>query len=302
AATKSPMRRDLYFRIGSNTKTFTITVLLQLAGEKKLNLDDPVSKYAPFVPNGSHITLRMLANMTSGLFNYTEDETFVKQLLVDPDRVYSPRQLVDIGLAHKPYFAPNTGWHYSNTNTVLLGTIIEQVTGRKIGDVFAERLFKPLGLENTIWPANGTMPEPYANGITEQTPGGRPADATHWNPSWAFTAGALISTLDDMRTWVDSYTAGSLISPAMQQERLTWVTLPPNTPVRKYGLGIGVDHGWLGHTGELPGYNTAGYRFQPKNITVVIMVNSDISKQNVNPAPALFKAIAKILTPNNIPT
>ncbi len=300
-ATKSPMRRDEFFRIGSNTKTFTVTVLLQLAGEKKLGLDDPLNKYASFVPNGQNITLRMLANMTSGLFNYTEDKGFVKTLIANPNKSFTPRQLVDIGLSHPPNFKPNTGWHYSNTNTVLLGMIIEKVTGESIADVFAQRIFKPLRLEHTVWPTGGALPEPYAHGITEQTVDGRQADATHWNPSWGFTAGALVSTLDDMRTWVDSYTTGSLIGSALQQQRLTWVTFPPNTSVRKYGLGIGNDHEWLGHTGELPGYNTAGYLLPQKNITVVIMVNSDVPKGGVNPAPALFKAVTSIITPNNVP-
>jgi len=98
------------------SKTFTATVLLQLADEKKVQLDDPVAKYLPFVPNGQNITLRMLANMTSGLFSYTEDDAWANTIVAEPKRVWTPRELVDVAFKHPPDFAPGTGWHYSNTN------------------------------------------------------------------------------------------------------------------------------------------------------------------------------------------
>ena len=300
-AKQRPMRVDDRVRIGSITKTFTVTALLILCDEKKLALDDPVSKYAAFVPNGPNITLRMLANMTSGLFNYTEDDPFVNKILGDPNHVWTPRQLVDVGLAHPPYFAPGTGFHYSNTNTVLLGMIIEQVTGKPIRQVFAEKLFKPLKLTQTVWPTTSAMPTPFAHGYTMQTLDGKEADATFRDPSWAFTAGALISTLHDLRIWGDSYTTGSLISPAMQKERTTWLAVPPNTPERAYGLGIGIDHSWLGHTGELPGYNSSANYLPARKATVVVLVNSDIPAAKANPAPQIFKALTAVLTPGNVP-
>ena len=300
-AARQPMRVDDHFRIGSNTKTFTVTALLQLADEKKLRLDDPVDKYLSFVSDGKDITLRMLANMTSGLFNYTEDDTWVTKAFSNFQRTWTPRELVDVGLAHPPYFAPGTGWHYSNTNTVLLGMIIEQVTGKPVREVFAEKIFKPLGLKHTVWPMTSALPAPYAHGITVQTLDNKRADATNRNPSWAFTAGQLIATLDDLKIWVQSYATGSLISPELQQERLTWVTFPPNTPTRKYGLGIGIDNGWLGHSGELPGYNTGAYFLPEKKAVIVVMVNSDIAVNNVNPMAVIFKALAAVVTPDHVP-
>lgn len=298
---RQPMRSSYFFRIGSITKTFTVTALLLLADEKKLGLDDPVSKYVDFVPDGDKITLRMLANMTSGLHSYTEDDAMVKAILGNPNRVWTPRELVDVGLKHPADFAPGTGWHYSNTNTVLLGMILEKVSGKRIQDLFDQKLDGPLRLRHTIWPTGSQMPSPHAEGYTEQTLDGTRANATNRDPSWAFTAGALVSTLTDLRTWVTSYTTGSLVSPEMQKERLTWVTLPPNTPTRHYGLGIGEDNGWLGHTGELPGYNVAGYYLPSKKAVIVVMVNSDIPVGKANPAPMIFKALAGLLTPQNVP-
>jgi D-alanyl-D-alanine carboxypeptidase len=300
-ATRRPMRADDHFRIGSITKTFTVTALLQLADEKKLGLDDPVEKYATFVPDGANITLRMLANMTSGLFNYTEDDAWVTTAFSDFQRTWTPRELVDVGLAHPPYFAPGKGFHYSNTNTVLLGMIIEQVTKKPIAQVFGEKIITPLRLAHTIWPTTSALPPPYAHGVTEQTLDNKKADATNRNPSWAFTAGQLVSTLGDLRVWVESYATGSLISPEMQKERLTYVTLPPNTATRKYGLGIGSDNGWLGHSGELPGYNTGAYYLPDRQAVVVVMVNSDIAVDKVNPMTIIFKALAAVIAPDHVP-
>jgi D-alanyl-D-alanine carboxypeptidase len=131
--TKHPMQVNEYMRIGSVTKTFIATLLLQLVGDGKVGLDDPVSRWAPQVPNAHHITIRELLNMSSGLYNYTEDPQFLRQLTRPPTaavRHWTPRQLVAIALAHKPYFPPGKGWYYSNTNFILLGQIIEAVTGR----------------------------------------------------------------------------------------------------------------------------------------------------------------------------
>jgi D-alanyl-D-alanine carboxypeptidase len=301
AATRQPMSVDDYFRVGSITKTFTATALLILADQKKLSLDDPVSKYESWVPDGDHITLRMLGNMTSGLHNYTEVDAWVDQLFAHLQRVWTPRELVDVGIGHPPDFAPGKGWQYSNTNYVLLGMILEKVSGKAIGQLFAELLFRPLGLTHTVWPTSSAMPAPFAHGITVQTLDHKEADATDRNPSSTFTAGALISTMADLRTWVVSYTSGSLVSPAMQKERLTWVTLPPMTPEHAYGIGIGINHGWLGHTGELPGYNCSAHYLPDKKAVIVVMVNTDIPVGKANPAPTVFRALAEVVTPTNVP-
>ncbi|MEP6943679.1 MAG: serine hydrolase domain-containing protein [Betaproteobacteria bacterium] len=299
--TGQPMRVDDHFRIGSITKTFTATLLLIFADEKKLRLDDPVSKYVAWVPNGDRITLRMLADMTAGLHSYTEDDAWVKIAFSDFKRVWTPRELVDAGLKSPPDFAPGQGWHYSNTNYVLLGMILEQVAGKKIQDAFAEKIIKPLKLTQTSWPVGDSMPKPYAHGTTVQTLDDKLDDATYRNPSWAFTAGELVSTMTDLRRWVVSYSTGTLISPEMQKQRLTWMTMPPNTPERAYGIGIGTDHGWLGHTGELPGYNCSAFYLPDKKAVIVVMVNTDIPSASSNPAPTIMKALARVVTPGNVP-
>jgi D-alanyl-D-alanine carboxypeptidase len=299
--TKQPMRVEDHFRIGSITKTFAATLLLIFADEKKLGLDDPVSKYVAWVPNGDKITLRMLADMTAGLHSYTEDDAWVKIAFSNFKRVWTPRELVDVGIKHAPDFPPGKGWHYSNTNYVLLGMILERVAGKKIQASFDEKIFKPLKLTQTSWPVGDALPKPYSHGTTVQTLDDKQDDATNRNPSWAFTAGELVSTMADMRTWVVSYATGSLVSPEMQKQRLTWMTMPPNTPEHAYGIGIGIDHGWLGHTGELPGYNCSAFYLPGKKAVLVVMVNSDIPAGKSNPAPSIMKALAQVVTPGNVP-
>ena len=121
----SPPRADTHFRIASNTKTMTAAVIVQLAQEGKLNLDDQVSKYVPGVPNGDKITITELLKMRSGLYSYDDDPEFWAILERDPTKVWSPAEVLEIVFKHPPYFPPGTDFHYSNANYALLGLIAE---------------------------------------------------------------------------------------------------------------------------------------------------------------------------------
>lgn len=289
----APIAPDMHFRIGSITKTFTGTVILQLVDEGKLKLDDPVAKYRPEVPNGANITIRQLLNMTSGLFNYTEDLAWNQALDANPQRNWTPQELVAIGFAHPPYFPPGTDFHYSNTNTVLLGRIIEQVTGNHVEDEFATRIFKPLGMNNTLMPRGGvaTIPAPYPRGYLYGTnvesldakiftgdealrvnaAAGQPADWTDMSPSWAWTAGGAISTVADLGIYAKALASGTLVSAAAQRERLTYVPSAPGAPT--YGLAIANFGGYIGHDGSLPGFQSfEGYN-PTTGTTVVVLTN-----------------------------
>ncbi|HZR39443.1 MAG TPA: serine hydrolase domain-containing protein, partial [Ktedonobacteraceae bacterium] len=244
-ATHAPMNPDLYFRIGSITKTLTGTVILQLVDQGKLRLDDPVAKYQPEVPNGGHITLRELLDMRSGLYNYSEDDSFGQALEAHPNRVWTPQELIAISFKHPPYFAPGQDFHYSNTNFILLGMIIEQITGHPVEYEFQQRIFTPLGMTHSLLPPRPSteIPAPYAHGYMFNTPAisndeinestQNLADVTIWNPSWGWTAGSAISTLHDLEIWAKALASGKLLSPATQKERLTWTTTIASD---KYGL------------------------------------------------------------------
>jgi D-alanyl-D-alanine carboxypeptidase len=299
-ATGEAMQVDDHMRIGSVTKSFTITVLLQLVAEGKVGLDDPVSKYLDFVPDGQNITLRMLANMTAGLFNYTELSSFDDAVVASPARSWTPRELVDYGLREKPYFDPGKGFHYSNTNTVLLGMVIERVTKQGIASVFQANSFEPLGLSDTSWPTDGVLPTPFAHGISNSfTP--KIVDATNYSPTISFTAGQLVSTVKDLMVWTQACATGSQLTADLQKQRQAWVMFPPLTPQRSYGLGLFLNNGWIGHNGSIVGYTSDAFYLPSQRATIIVLVNSDVAVNHVTPADAMFRAIAEVVTPGDVP-
>jgi D-alanyl-D-alanine carboxypeptidase len=164
-AARVPMNVNSYMRIGSITKTFTATVILQLVDEGKLRLDDPVAKYLPQVPNGTNTTIRELLNMTSGLFDYSTDQDFQQ---ADPGKVWDTKDLIAIAFRHRPYFAPGHGLHYTNTNYILLGMLIEQITGMPVEKAFQQRIFAPLGMDGSSLPPHpsSVIPDPHPHGYS----------------------------------------------------------------------------------------------------------------------------------------
>ncbi|MER5964991.1 serine hydrolase domain-containing protein [Streptomyces sp. NPDC002057] len=296
--TRRPMEKDGFVRIGSETKTFTVTALLQLVDEGRIGLDDPISTYVRGVPKGDRITLRQLAGMRSGLFPYTSDPDFIHDLLSDPQRSFTPREVLAYGFKHKNTFAPGARFEYSNTNLVLLGLVIEKVTGQRAADVVHRRILRPADLRHTLFPTGSEFPEPHPRGYTDQTLSGAVADATDWNPSWAWTAGAMISDLHDLRRWARIVATGELLSPGTQAQRLK--TLPTGIPGTTYGLGILETNGWIGHNGSIPGYETVTVYLPSQKATLVLMINTDSQVQGQEPSTLLARAITEIVTPDNV--
>lgn len=298
------MSSDLYIRIGSETKTFTVTALLKLVDEGKLNLNDPIGKYIGGVPNGDKITLRQLAGMRSGLFNYTEDPGFFKALTSDPRRPFTPQQLLDYAFKHPVLFPPGEKFSYCNTNLILLGLVVEKVGGAPIGEFIQKNVLVPAGLNHTSFPVDATFPSPHAQGYTDQTASGKVEVSTNWNPSWGWAAGAIISDLQDLRVWAPTVATGvlpdgtTLISPATQKQRLT--TQPTTIPGAGYGLGIFNVQGWIGHNGSLPGYETLTIYLPSSQATIVVLLNTDINHDSSEPSTLFGQAITKIVSPGHV--
>jgi D-alanyl-D-alanine carboxypeptidase len=301
-ATGAPMKTDFYSRIGSETKTFTVTGVLQLAGQGKLALDDPVAKYIDGVPQGDKITLRQLARMQSGLFNYTESTDFQQLMFADPRHAFAPQELLSFAFAQPNVFPPGEGFQYSNTNTILLGLLVEKVSGQALHDFIRDHILTPLGMRHTSFPTTNAFPEPHAQGYTVQTADGKETTATDWDPSWGWAAGAMISTLDDMHIWAPALATGKLLTPELQAQRLQTVGAPGLPPQDGYGLGIFNLGGWIGHNGSLPGYQTVAVYLPEKQTTMVILANTDIEHQGSEPSTTLATAITKELTPDHIYT
>ncbi|MDI3409353.1 serine hydrolase domain-containing protein [Streptomyces cavernicola] len=297
-ADREPMTTDLYTRIGSETKTFTVTALLELVDDRRIQLDDPISRYVDGVPNGDRITLRHLAEMRSGLFPYTEDPGFVRGVLSDPSRSYTPQEVLAYGFKHKNTSAPGKQFQYSNTNLVLLGLVIEKVSAKPAADFIRERVIRPAGLDHTVFPSGSEFPDPHARGYTNQTTSGKIEDSTDWNPSWAWTAGAMISNLHDLHRWAKVVATGELLSPQTQKQRLR--TLPTGFPGTSYGLGIFESDGWIGHNGSIPGYESVTVYLPSQKATLVVLLNTDVTHEGQEPSSLVARAITEIVTPDNV--
>jgi D-alanyl-D-alanine carboxypeptidase len=315
--TKNRPRSDTHFRIASNTKTMTAAVIMQLAQESKLSLDDPVSKYVPGVPNGEHITIAQLLEMRSGLYNYTDDPKISAAIDTDPARVWTSAELLAIAFAHPPNFPPGAKYEYVNTNYALLGLVAEKIGGKPLAQAMHDRLFAPLGLQHTLLPASNVnaIPEPYSHGylygsssvallgeppyspeVQDAARAGTllPKDYTGVNHSFAAAAGGVISTADDLATWIKALVAGHVLDPTYQRRWLD--SLQPEDPSKpegqKYGYGI-AQLSWGSNTihfhgGETPGYNSK-ISYDPANdMTLIVWTNLTVSLDDQQTANTLW--------------
>ncbi|WP_328763315.1 MULTISPECIES: serine hydrolase domain-containing protein [unclassified Streptomyces] len=296
-ATGRSISTDMNVRIGSVTKTFTVTALLQLVDQGKVGLDDPIGKYVSGVPNGGRITLRELAGMRSGLFNYSEDEGFFKALTSNPRRPFTPQELLAYSFKHPVLFEPDAKFYYCNTNLILLGLVVEKQSGQRLNDYINQKVVRPAGLGHTLFPVGAEFPSPHAQGYTDQTASGKVEDAADWNPSWGWAAGAMISDLEDLKTWARVLATGTLLKPATQAQRLKVVDALPGTG---YGLGIFNVQGWIGHNGSLPGYQALVVYLPQAKATLTLTLNTDISYQGSEPSTLFGEAITKIVTPDHV--
>ena len=308
-ATRKPMGTKLYMRIGSETKTFVGTALLQLVDRGKVALNSPISSYLAGVPHGNTITIRELADMRSGLFNYTNNPAFARAWFAAPRRAWMPQQLLAYGFGKPVMFAPGTRYDYSNTNTVLLGLVVEKVSHEPIAVYIKRHILRPERLMRTSFPTGAEFPAPHAQGYTNNTvkclvSGGRACrkivDATDWSPSWGWAAAAMISTLGDLHRWARDVATGRLLTPASQRQRLRFNA----TGVRHvgYGLALSNSNGWIGHTGGVPGYQSLTIYLPSARATVVALINT-----NINPPDArtplvnrLGQCITRIITPKHV--
>jgi len=301
--TGEPVTRGHHFRIGSITKTFTATVILQLVDEGVLHLDDPVSTFRDDIPHGDTMTLRHLLGMRSGLFDLLDDESVFPMLLQNPAQPFPPEEQLQIGLSHPPDFAPGAQFAYSNTNYVLLQIIAEQVTGSSLANEISNRVLAPLELTGTSWPSGPDLPDPFAHGYIAPPPSGDATpigtsptlvDFSQLDPSIGGGAGALQSTIGDLRTWLHALIDGSLLSPDLQQERLTFP--PAEKPGQmRYGLGIANMDGWIGHDGAILGYQGyMGYQ-ESSGTSIIVLANIKPGPDNSNAANEIAYALQDAL-------
>lgn len=216
---------DGHFRVGSTTKNFTATLTMQLVAEGRIGLDTPIAGFLPRFGFDKRITVRMLLQHTSGLFNHTgeyfPDGTIVPGIpwsgpewVAKRFHTYQPEELVRLSLSKPPRFEPGAGWSYSNTNSVVLRLLVEKLSGRPFADELDRRILRPLKLRDTLSPGSWSgMPKPYAHAYYPYEDAGqwKTLDVTHQNPSWASAAGDMISTTKDLQTYFSALQSGKLL-------------------------------------------------------------------------------------------
>lgn len=270
------MRPNDLYRVASVTKTFVSTVVLQLVSEGRLSLDDPVERWLPtLVPNGGSITIRQLLDHTSGLFDYNEDAAFVNALLSNPGRTWLPRELLAFAFSHPPLFAPGANWAYSNTNYVLLGLVIEAVTGSGVRQALADRVFNPLSLRATTFPTGTSVEGRFSHGYATVPGTGTLLDvATILSPTYGYAAGQIVSNAADLTTFFAALLKGKLL-PAVQLKAMKTGSAENGT----YGLGLRTTFTRcgraFGHDGDFPGYRNIVWATANGRRVAVVMVNID---------------------------
>ncbi len=283
---------DMSWPLRSVTKSYTVTLLLQLVDEGAITLDDTISQYVDGVTDGDRITLRQLAGMSSGNSDYTT-EAFQEDFTADPTRLYTLPELNAFALGQAAQFPPGTRHVYTNANTNLLGAVIEKVTGQPFAQVLDERILGPLGLDSTRYVVDAaTWTEPHALGYGPADGEREPADQ---NFSIFGPAGAMVSTLHDSRIWAETLATGALLEPATQAERERGAPLEVGPPYDLYALGIGSTDGWWGHNGEGLGYTAAVFHNPVTHVSIVVFANESNLVSGAHPADQAFRRLAAIM-------
>ena len=308
--TRSPMKPNDRMLAGSVGKTFAAATALQLIKEGKIGLDDRIEKYLgreswfARLPNAKEITVRQLMNHSSGLMRYEFKEQFTRDLTANPERVWKPAELVAYLLDEKPPFEAGKGWDYSDTNYIVLGMIIEKVTGKKFYDEANRRLLKPLKLADTIPQDGPRLPglvQGYAGpnnpfgGTDEMIVNGK----FSINPQFEWTGGGYASTAQDLARWAKMFYEGKAFSADLLPQVLDGVSAPMLGRETKYGLGVIIRKTAVGtsygHSGFFPGYMTDMMYFPEHKVAVAVQVNTSVGRNLGKPLGRVLVEMMEII-------
>jgi D-alanyl-D-alanine carboxypeptidase len=269
AQTAVPMDPNDHFRIGSCTKLFTATAILIQVDKGTIKLTDTLGQYVTGIPNGDIITVRQLLMHESGIYDYTSNRNLQLRMIFIGWASYSTDSVLALIRGGQPLFAPGTSWGYSNSNYILLGLILEKVTGKTVGSVITDEVIAPLGLIETSFPTTASIPAPLARGYYKMS--FITIDVTLMNPNISGAAGAIISTVGDLAKFAADLRDGALLSPATQALRqqmfhtgIDFQSVDLTTTTMDYGLGLMKIGDWFGHNGIIPGYGGIVF-YNPNN-------------------------------------
>ncbi len=288
-----------YFRIGSVTKTFTAVATLLLFQDGLLSLDDTVESILPdlteFIPmHGKGITVRMLLNQTSGLADYVtlpENDRFITAFINNPEQIWRSQDLVARTVEHSLLSTPGAEFHYSNTNYILLGLMIEKLSSTNYEAFIANRLLQPLEMQHTSVPLGVGFPGKYAHGYYEKIDDAKLFDYSLQSPTAVWSAGNIISTLPDVLIWLESLMRGGLLQSEIKSEQFDF---PVNDEGYGYGLGVASIKHALGHNGSVLGYQTQMFEYQ--GVYFVIYTNCYYETKD-NVSNIIFERAQNIIFP-----
>ena len=298
-----PVTPDMKFRPGSMSIPMMTTLALQLQDDGRLSLDDTLSQWYPDYPNADRVTLRMLASVTSGYPDFIqENPPFQAKQAAEPFRHWTDDELLDYAFALPTVCDPGTCFHYAHTNFILLGRVIEQVTGKSVTELIQRRFIGPLGLTETKITKLPAIPAPALHAYSLER--GVYEESTGWSPSWGLGKGLIItSTARDMTKLIKAVGRGQLLSKdaARQQVEPLSQGLPGTPPAINYGLGIDVgNNGWVLQNPVFNGYAGIAAYLPSQKISILI---ENTHGPNAVPqssiATQIFKAVTTYLTPNS---
>ena len=299
--TRAPLRRQDHVRIASITKSYVATEVLRQVDRGRLRLSDTIDGFVRGVPNGGQITIAQLLGMRAGTYDFTMDAAFGRRFAANPLMKFGVRDVLRILKRHKPSFRPGAEVQYSDTNYILLGVVLEKVTGRSPESVIQGDIVDRLRLHGTSFPTRPELPRPFSNGYYAGDDGtGEVRDYTAVNPGVAWTAGGMVSTLDDLRTWGRALARGTLLSKRLHARQLRFGPIPnPGSPIKiGYGLGIFKLGRWIGHNGAIYGFSTITMYLPGTGAQFVAIANlsTNFSSQTID----VFVPVARRLYPGSI--
>ncbi|QMU77287.1 beta-lactamase family protein [Streptacidiphilus sp. PB12-B1b] len=311
--TDVPARPDMRFRAGSVAIAFMGTILLQLVDEKRVHLDDRLSRWLPQVPHANEITLRMLADTTSGFHDYVTNPAFLKELEAHPFKHWTPREILSFADLHDLLYKPGTNFSYSHANFLLLGEALEHITHTRLDRLLEQRIYRPLGLHATSNSYTPAMPPPVLHAFTSER--GRYEESTFWNPSWTTAAGAVINmNICDLARAGAGIGSGQTISRKGYQTLLDPGTIGLGTPTKKcppnvclpqtravhYGMSVLVVNGWIVQNPSFSGYAAIMAYLPSKDLSIALSVTysptTDQNSQNLG--NSIAKDLSHLLVPN----